>query len=216
MHVPEHFSEKNLATLHEWIERWNFGTLVTSHRGRLETSQIPFLLDRERNVLLGHVARQNRQWMSLLNAEDLLVQFNGPHAYVSPAWYSQPGGVPTWNYVSVQVRGKAELVKTESETIDLLRRLSDTHEARHNAGWHIDHLDPAQLKSLCQNIVCFRIQIGSIEGKAKLSQNRSKKDQLGVCRELAASQDTMLQALSKLMVNAFRQRKGEPEQGEPE
>ena len=207
MYVPEHFSEKDLATLYDWIERWSFGTLITSHRGRLEANQIPFLLDRERNVLLGHVAKTNKQWMALMNAEDLLVQFNGPHAYVSPAWYSQPEGVPTWNYLSVQVRGKAELVKTDSETIDLLRRLTNTNEALYGPGWRLEDLPAERLKAMCQAIVCFRIQITAIEGKAKLSQNRSKMDRVGVSRELAASDDSQLQELSRLMMQDLKQKK---------
>ncbi len=207
MYVPEHFSEKDLATLYDWIERWSFGTLITSHRGRLEANQIPFLLDRERNVLLGHVAKSNKQWMALMNAEDLLVQFNGPHAYVSPAWYSQPDGVPTWNYLSVQVRGKAELVKTDNETVELLRRLTNTNEALYGPGWRIEDLPAERLKAMCQAIVCFRIQISTIEGKAKLSQNRSKMDRVGVSQELAASDDSQMQELSRLMMQDLKQKK---------
>lgn len=209
MYVPEHFSEKDLPTLYDWIERWSFGTLITSHRGRLEVNQIPFLLDRGKNQLLGHVAKPNKQWMALMNAEDLLVQFNGPHAYVSPAWYSQPEGVPTWNFLSVQVRGKAELVKTESETIDLLRRLTNVNEALYGPGWRLEDLDPARLKAMTQAIVCFRIQITGIEGKAKLSQNRSKMDRVGVSQELAATDDSQLQELSRLMMQDLKQRKGQ-------
>lgn len=211
MYVPEHFSEKDLTTLHDWIEHWSFGTLITSHRGRLEASQVPFVLDRDKNQLLGHVARANRHWMAMINAEDLLVQFNGPHAYVSPAWYSQPEGVPTWNYLSVQVRGKAELVKTENETLDLLHRLTQHNEARYGEGWQMAALEAGNLKAMCQNIVCFRIHINAIEGKAKLSQNRSKMDRVGVSQQLAAADDTQGRELSRLMMNDLRQRKGNPD-----
>lgn len=207
MYIPEHFSVKDPATLHDWIERWSFGTLITSHRGRIEANQIPFLLDRDRNALLGHVAKANRQWMALMNAEDLLVQFNGPHAYVSPAWYSQPEGVPTWNFLSVQVRGKAELIKTENETLDLLRRLTSTNEALYGPGWRMDDMEPARVKALCQAIVCFRIHITGIDGKAKLSQNRSKMDRVGVIQELSASDDSQVQELSRLMMQDLKQKK---------
>ncbi len=207
MYLPEHFSEKDQNTLLEWIERWSFGTLITTHRGRIEANQIPFLLDRERNVLLGHLARANKHWMALINAEDLLVQFHGPHAYVSPAWYSQPDGVPTWNYLSIQVRGKAELIKTESETIDLLRRLTNTNEALYGSGWKLEDQDPANVKAMCQAIVGFRIHISEIKGKAKLSQNRSKMDRVGVSQELGASDDSQLQELSRLIMQDLKQKK---------
>lgn len=207
MYVPEPFSEKDLSILHDWIERWSFGTLITSYRGRLEANQIPFLLDREKNALLGHVAKSNKHWMSLMNAEDLLVQFNGPHGYVSPAWYSQPDAVPTWNYLSVQVRGSAELIKTETETFELLRRLTNTNEALYGPGWRMDDMNAAALKAMSQAIVCFRINITAIEGKAKLSQNRSKMDRVGVSQELTASDDTQTQELGRLMRQDLKQRK---------
>ncbi|NPU91714.1 MAG: FMN-binding negative transcriptional regulator [Gammaproteobacteria bacterium] len=210
MYVPEHFSVKEAAVLYDWIERWSFGTLITSHRGRMEANQIPFLVDRERGDLLGHVARSNKQWQTLLNAEHLLVVFNGPHGYVSPAWYSQPDGVPTWNYLTVQVQGKAELVKTENEAIDILRRLTNTNEALYGPGWRLEDLDEARLKVMTQAIVCFRIHISTLEGKAKLSQNRSKMDRVGVIRELSASDDSQLQELSRLMLDDLKQKKAPP------
>ena len=210
MYVPEHFSVKEAAVLYDWIERWSFGTLITSHRGRMEANQIPFLVDRERGDLLGHVARSNKQWQTLLNAEHLLVVFNGPHGYVSPAWYSQPDGVPTWNYLTVQVQGKAELVKTENEAIDILRRLTNTNEALYGPGWRLEDLDEARLKAMGQAIVCFRIHISTLEGKAKLSQNRSKMDRVGVIRELSASDDSQLQELSRLMMDDLKQKKAPP------
>ncbi|HVK99513.1 MAG TPA: FMN-binding negative transcriptional regulator [Dongiaceae bacterium] len=207
MYVPEHFSVKDAAVLYDWIERWSFGTLITSHRGRMEANQIPFLVDRERGDLLGHVAKANKQWQTLINAEHLIVLFNGPHGYVSPAWYSQPEGVPTWNYLTVQVQGKAELVKTESESIDILRRLTNTSEAQYGPGWRIEDLGEARLKAMTQSIVCFRIHISTVEGKAKLSQNRSKMDRVGVIRELGSSQDSQLQELSRLMMDDLKQKK---------
>lgn len=210
MYVPEHFSVKEAAVLYDWIERWSFGTLITSHRGRMEANQIPFLVDRERGDLLGHMARSNKQWQTLLNAEHLLVLFNGPHGYVSPAWYSQPDGVPTWNYLTVQVQGKAELVKTENEAIDILRRLTNTNEALYGPGWRLEDLDEARLKAMTQAIVCFRIHISTLEGKAKLSQNRSKMDRVGVIRELSVSDDSQLQELSRLMMDDLKQKKSPP------
>lgn len=213
MYVPEHFSVKDPAILYDWIERWSFGTLITSHRGRIEANQIPFVLDRDKGDLLGHVARSNKQWQTLINAEHLLVQFNGPHAYVSPAWYSQPEGVPTWNYLTVQVQGKAELVKTENETVDILRRLTQTNEALYGPGWRLESLSEERLKAMIQAIVCFRIHITSMDGKAKLSQNRSKMDRVGVIRELGASDDSQLQELSRLMLDDLKQKKTPPDNG---
>ncbi|MGC1509436.1 FMN-binding negative transcriptional regulator [Ketobacter sp. MCCC 1A13808] len=199
MHIPEPFLVTDPEVLYQWIEDWSFGKLVTSRRGKLEINDMPFYLDREKGELLGHMARANGQWQTLLMVEDLLVIFDGPHGYVSPTWYSQPDGVPTWNYITLQVSGKAELIKTESESFALLERLSQANEARYAGSWSLDQLDEFRVRTLMKQIVFFRIKITSMEGKAKLSQNRSKMDRVGVIQKFSASPDSQLQTLSRLM-----------------
>jgi len=199
MHIPEPFLVTDPEVLYQWIEDWSFGKLVTSRRGKLEINDMPFYLDREKGELLGHMARANGQWQTLLMVEDLLVIFDGPHGYVSPTWYSQPDGVPTWNYITLQVSGKAELIKTESESFALLERLSQASEARYAGSWSLDQLDEFRVRTLMKQIVFFRIKITSMEGKAKLSQNRSKMDRVGVIQKFSASPDSQLQTLSRLM-----------------
>ncbi|HBO92202.1 MAG: transcriptional regulator [Alcanivorax sp.] len=199
MYTPKSFSVTDKSLLFDWVERWSFGKLATCQRGRIEINSYPFLLDREKGELLGHMGRANGQWQSLIMADDLVVCFDGPHGYVSPRWYSQPNGVPTWNFVSVQVSGKAELIKTETESVSVLERISEVNEARYGEGWTLAELDHGMLQSMLKSLVFFRIRIRAIEGKAKLSQNRSKMDRVGVVQQLAAREDTQLQDLSRLM-----------------
>jgi transcriptional regulator len=199
MYIPAPFLVTDQDVLYQWMEDWSFGKLVTSRRGKLEINDMPFYLDREKGELLGHMSRLNGQWQSLLMVEDLLVIFDGPHGYVSPTWYSQPDGVPTWNYISLQVSGKAELIKTESESMLLLDKLSRASEARYAGSWSLDQLDGPKVKALMKQIVFFRIKITTMEGKAKLSQNRSKMDRVGVIQKFSASPDSQLQTLSRLM-----------------
>lgn len=204
MYTPESFLIKDQDKLYDWIDEIQLGKLITSRRGRIEATSVPFVLDREKGELLGHMARTNSHWQSTMMADDLVVMFEGPHGYVSPAWYSQPDGVPTWNYVTVQVFGKAELIKTESESLIVLQQLTETAEARYGDGWSIFELSNDKMKTLLKNIVFFRIKIKSLEGKAKLSQNRSKMDRVGVMQQLAASEDSRLQELAKWMRDTLR------------
>ena len=183
----------------DWIEHWSFGKLITCQRGRLEVNSYPFLLDRDKGELLGHMARDNAHWQSMIMADDLLVCFDGPHGYVSPRWYSQPNGVPTWNFVTVQVSGKAELIKTESESISVLERLSEVNEERYGEGWTLAELEASILPAMLKALVFFRIKIQKMEGKAKLSQNRSKMDRFGVIQKLATKKSTEQQELAALM-----------------
>ncbi|AUM14160.1 FMN-binding negative transcriptional regulator [Ketobacter alkanivorans] len=205
MYTPDSFLVSEREVLYDWIERWSFGKLATTQRGRIEINSFPFYLDREKHELVGHMGRTNRQWQSLMRADDLLVCFDGPHGYVSPRWYSQPDGVPTWNFLSVQVVGAAELIKTEAESVSVLRHMSEINEEHYGEGWTLDELAADKLSMMLKALVFFRIKIQSMEGKAKLSQNRSKMDRVGVIQKFAASPDTQLQALARLMKDALKQ-----------
>lgn len=205
MYIPKSFSVTDQKVLYDWIEHWSFGKLATCQRGHLELNSYPFLLDRDRGELLAHMARDNNQWQSLIMADDLVVCFDGPHGYVSPSWYSRPNGVPTWNFLSVQVRGKAELIKTEAESISVLERLSDFNEERYGEGWKLTELDDDLLPAMLKALVFFRIKIQKLEGKAKLSQNRSKMDRVGVIQKLIAKPATEQHELAALMKKAMKE-----------
>ncbi|RLU03003.1 MAG: FMN-binding negative transcriptional regulator [Ketobacter sp.] len=204
MYIPKSFSVTDQAMMFDWIEQWSFGKLVTCQRGRLEVNSYPFFLDRDKGELLAHMARDNNQWQSLIMADDLVVCFDGPHGYVSPRWYSRPDGVPTWNFVSVQVSGRAELIKTEAESISVLERLSEFNEEHYGEGWRLSELDDNLLPVMLKALVFFRIKIEKIEAKAKLSQNRSKMDQVGVIQKLMAKPSTEQQTLAALMKNTMK------------
>src|SRR5689334_21322792 len=98
--------------MHEFIRRHSFATLVTISSSGPVASHLPLLLDAEagpHGSLLGHMARANPQWRTAEG--EALAIFLGPHAYVSPAWYGEPGTVPTWNYVAVHAYGTFRLVE---------------------------------------------------------------------------------------------------------
>ena len=105
MYVPRHFAEADADRLARFIDENGFGLIVTVSEGRPVASHVPFLYERERNVLLSHVARANPQWRDLAGETEVMVVFQGPHTYISPSWYRAPG-VPTWNYAVAHVYGR--------------------------------------------------------------------------------------------------------------
>ena len=108
MYIPKAFEVTDLSTLHEFIETYSFGTLVTVAGEQPVATRLPLILDRARGrngSLLGHVARTNPQWRSFDGDRQCLVMFDGPHAYISPSWYATSPAVPTWNYAAVHVYG---------------------------------------------------------------------------------------------------------------
>jgi transcriptional regulator len=174
LYVPPLFRVEDRAALYAFMEQHAFGTLVTSGPSGMHVSHIPFLPERGDDGairLLGHVARANEQWKALEDAQHITAIFQGPHAYISPTWYAAHPSVPTWNYSVVHAHGKARLMD-EAELHDLLMRLSTIYEAGNAKPWRMSELPPAYVDSMLKMIVGFEIEVESLEGKFKLSQNR--------------------------------------------
>ena len=186
MYIPDAFREENPAVLHEIMRRYSFATLISGSAASLQASHLPFLFDAERNVLRCHMARANRQWNGFQDGGEVMVLFQGPHAYISPTWYETQLAVPTWNYVTVHAYGQARVV---DETA--LRAIVDDtvrlHEADRENPWPMP-LPEEYLAKLLRGIVGFEISITRLEGKLKLSQNRSAADVRGVIDGLIAGE----------------------------
>ena len=193
MYVPRHFSEDDGEKLTAFIDENAFGVLVTVAEGRPFASHIPFLYERNANVLLGHVARANPQWQHFSNAADVMVLFQGPHAYISPSWYVSPG-VPTWNYVVAHVYGAARVVDDPSRIKGIVEALTEKNERDNNTPW-VPTYDPKMLGA----IVGIEITVKEVQGKLKLSQNRSAADRAAVVSQLEASGSENNAALARLM-----------------
>jgi transcriptional regulator len=200
VYVPQAFANNNLSDLHEFMEKNSFATLVTNHSNdRLVASHIPLLLVRDGSqygTLLGHIARGNNQWREV-KGESLAI-FSGPHAYVSPRWYEADQVVPTWNYVAVHAYGPLEIISSQTEFLELLRRMVDTFEEGAENPWTLERSGDV-VDKLLAGIVGFRIPITRIEGKWKLSQNHPTERQAKVITALESLQGEDALAIAALM-----------------
>lgn len=208
VYLPPHFTETREAVLFDHIERHDFGLLVTQGAhgaGGMIASQVPFLVERrdEKLYLLGHLARPNPQCGDLETGEALAI-FQGPHAYISPSWYSAGPAVPTWNYASVHAYGAARVIADREWLSDLLRRLSERHEAREATPWRMQDQPEAFLSGMLNGIVGFEIAVTRLEGKFKLSQNRPATDRPRIVAALEARDDADSHGVAELM----REREG--------
>ena len=168
-------------------------TLVTQADGALRASILPMLFDRdegEQGILRGHLARGNPQWRSIEAGVEALAIFDGPDAYVSPAWYEEKRRtgkvVPTWNYTTVTVHGSIELHHEPEWLLPHVRRLVDRHERGRAEPWSLDDVPDGYAEMQVKAIVGLELRISRIEAKRKLSQNRSADDVEGVVAGLAA------------------------------
>jgi transcriptional regulator len=168
-------------------------------------THLPFLVDDARGplgTLRGHVARANPHWRYLAAGRPTLVVFSGAHAYVSPAWYASHPSVPTWNYVAVHASGTGVLVEDPARVKTLLVDLVRVYEGEGPAAWSFESLPADYVDGMQRGIVAFEIPIERLEGKAKLSQNRSAEDQARTREALAAADDPLARAVAALMAGA--------------
>ncbi|MBP2353853.1 transcriptional regulator [Kribbella aluminosa] len=191
MYVPAHFAPDE-AAVQELLVRHGAADLVTMTSDGLLATMLPFVYDRERNVLLGHLARNNPHWQRPVIGDALAIM-RGPDAYVSPAWYAAKREhgrvVPTWNYVTAHVYGTLTVYDDPAWVEDVVRRLSDLHEAGRAEPWSVDDAPAKYVSGQLRAIVGVEIAITRIEAKFKLSQNRSAADIDGVIDGLHAAAD---------------------------
>ncbi|MEQ1635412.1 MAG: FMN-binding negative transcriptional regulator [Methylococcales bacterium] len=205
MYLPEQYKETNPERISEFIKSHSFGILITSPNGAPFASHLPFLFEPSsgsRGKLLGHMARANPQWQHFAENLELLVVFQGPHAYISPSWYSSPG-VPTWNYTTIHIKGKPLLIENESQLETLVEQLTSIHEANLPTPWKPNLIGERRSK-LLNMIVGFEIEITDIQAKFKLSQNRPLEDQLRIINELSQSNHQIETAVAKLMSEGIK------------
>jgi len=191
MYIPKAFREDDIAVLHAFMREYSFANLVTLQDGTPLANHYPFLLDAERGpygTLRAHMARADPQWRTFDETKEVLVIFQGPHAYVSPSWYVDEFelSVPTWNYSVVHAYGLPRLVEENTELYNILQATIQVNEASFENPWTIQMPDE-HLQKKMQAIIGFEIQITRLEGKLKLSQNRSEGDQTRVATALKES-----------------------------
>lgn len=95
--------------------------------------------------------------------------FQGPHAYISPSWYTDRATAPTWDYVAVHCYGASRLHVGE-ETEANVRRLVDAMEARRPNSWSMAELPRQEVDAMLRNVISFEISVTRIEAKFKLNQ----------------------------------------------
>jgi transcriptional regulator len=184
--------ENRLPVLHDLIAAHPLAAVVTLQHDGLEASHIPLQVVRDGSplgVLRGHVARANAQWKDVDHAVDALAIFSGPHHYISAGWYPDKHEhgkeVPTWNYVTVHATGPLRIVHDPVWLLEHLTSLTDQHEAQFEVPWKVSDAPASFVASMMKAIVGFEIPIRRLEGKWKVSQNRTERDRLAVIAGLA-------------------------------
>jgi len=201
MYIPTPFREERLAVLHDIMQANSFATLVTNGAEGIVATHLPLLLDASRGphgTLVGHVARENHHWQALEDPGETLAIFQGPHAYISPSWYTTPLAVPTWNYVAVHAYGHPKVIADGEALYRIVAEITRNYEAQFAYAWDLE-ARRSYAEKLLKNIVGFEMEITRLEGKRKLSQNRSRADRQGVVDGLSHLGDPLSTAVARQM-----------------
>ncbi|WP_262031595.1 FMN-binding negative transcriptional regulator [Microvirga sp. Mcv34] len=206
MYQPPHYREDDLSVQHALIKAHPLGLLVTLGSAGIEANPLPFLLDASasaQGTLKTHLSRANPQWRNVDPAQEALVVFQGPEAYVTPSWYAAKREhgkvVPTWNYAIVQARGRLTIRDDPDWLLRQIGAMTDVQEAPRPEPWAVSDAPAPFVAAQLKGIVGIEIEITRIEGKWKVSQNRAEADRLGVSAGLRLSDDDASHRMADLV-----------------
>ncbi len=203
MYTPRHYNIDDPAVLSDFMRAQSFALLVTATDAAPVASHIPLLLQEAgdgKARLLGHLAKANPQWQAFDGETEALAVFWGPHAYISPSWYSSEKVVPTWNYVTVHAYGKPVVIDDPEAVRQGQADLVDIYESDATGNWSMDDMPDDYASKMLKGIVAFEMPIDRLQGKFKLNQKNSPADRNGAIEGLKATGDAEAIEVARLMV----------------
>jgi transcriptional regulator len=206
MYTPPAFIVDDLADIRRMMASCRLANFVTATAEGPMATPLPMFLDESEGdygVLYAHLARPNPQWKTAPIGPGLAI-FMGPDAYVTPSWYASKAEhgkvVPTWNYDSVHASGPVEFFEDAGRLLDVVTRLTQMHENGRASPWAVSDAPESYIAGQLRGIIGLRMPIERLEGKRKMSQNRSEADRKGVREGLAASNETIDRVVGAMIV----------------
>jgi transcriptional regulator len=159
-------------------------------------------------TVIAHMAKANSQWKRIVPDARVLLIVPGPEAYISPSWYPAKAEhgkvVPTWNYTAVHLSGTVRVHEETDWVRAAVTELTDTHEQGRDHPWQVSDAPSVYIDGQLRGIVGLEITVDQVEGKAKLSQNRSEADQAGVVAGLEGEPGRGADEIAQAMRSARR------------
>jgi len=189
MHIPPQFAETRIDVLQDTIQQAPLATFVV-YCDQLVVNHFPMIIQPggEHGVLQGHIPRNHELADLLAAGVNAAAVFHGPQSYVTPNWYPSKREhgkvVPTWNYIVVHAHGVACVVQDPDWVLAQINQLTDQQEHAQPSPWQVADAPSEYTQQLVQALVGIEMPIDRLEGKWKVSQNRSAQDQLGVAQGL--------------------------------
>ena len=201
MYIPKPFLVEDRKVIAAFMQKFDFAIVVShSDTAGLVASHVPVLIREVGSDLqiVGHVARGNPHWQ-LMESQESMVIFQGPHGYVSPSWYATSPAVPTWNYAVVHAYGAVRVREDATFIGGVVADLTARYEGQRKESWSVEAVPEASYRKLLNAIVGFEIVVSRCEAKFKLGQNRSAEDRAGAIAGLEREASPSALELAKFM-----------------
>ncbi|MDE4454117.1 FMN-binding negative transcriptional regulator [Psychrobacter sp. DAB_AL62B] len=191
MHTPSIFAEENLENILNFIAAKPLASLIAQTSKGIEACHIPLFWHDDHSqygCLYGHFGRKNSIYQDALPDTSWLIIFQDTGHYISPNWYPSKAKthkeVPTWNYQSIHIQSKIELIEDTDKLKWLLKTMTAQQEIVSDNPWSLEDAPAAYIDAMCRGIIGFKFPIDSIQAQFKLSQNKTAENIAGVITDL--------------------------------
>ena len=211
MYTPPFNAVVDEATVRAMVAEYRTAWLITAAEdGVPMATLLPIMW--QGGTVIAHMAKANTHWRSIIDDTPGLLIASGSEAYISPSWYAAKAEhgkvVPTWNYSTVHLSGTVRVHQDPDWLRRAVTELTDTHEGGREHPWQVTDAPDPYIAAQLNGIVGIEFTVTRVEGKAKLSQNRSNADQDGVIAGLRSDDlDAEQAAEARAVADAMAERR---------
>lgn len=218
MFVPDIYQPPAASWVEELVRSFPLATLVTPGPERPFVTHLPTVLEDDLSgtvarpsglvgsTILGHLNRANPHWLALRPGTAAVLVFQGPNGYVTPTIYGTTPAAPTWDFAAVHVHGTLHPIDSRAKTMRVVRETARIFEDRFAAGWDMSR-SLGYFGQLLPGVAAFEVEIESVDGMFKLSQEQSpevrrrvsdafRRSERGLHRELAEMMNRLDRAVA--------------------
>lgn len=199
MYKFPHYTEQDQQKVIDFMKENAFALITGMGENYPVATQIPLAVKITGNKIFleGHLMRKTDHHLAFEKNNNVMVIFTGPHCFVNANWYTNPSIGSTWNYMTVQAKGKISFTDEEG-TRNAVKAISDKYAGTDTAS-AFDNLPKEYIDHMVKAIVGFSIEVESIENTFKLSQNRDQASQKNIIEQLRKTGDANSAAIANEM-----------------
>ena len=202
MYKSSKFEEKDADKVLAFMQAHSFITLIGFDGLYPVATQVPVHIYQDENQLriVGHIMKKTDHHQAYANNDRVLALFTGAHAYISASVYSNPAVASTWNYSSVQAKGKIRLMD-DDETFTVIKDLTNSYEDPATSAAAFHRMDDDYIAKNLKAISGFELLVEDLQHVFKLSQNHPHENKQAIVANLEQSQNPDDLAVAKQMKN---------------